>query len=44
MTELEILAFIVLPLGIAMIAWAAVLIRERRARNRMSPASARGRQ
>jgi hypothetical protein len=32
MTELEILAFIVLPLGTAIFGWFAVLARERRMR------------
>jgi len=40
MTELEILAFIVLPLGVAIFGWAAVLVRERRHR-RASPAPAK---
>jgi hypothetical protein len=32
MTELEILAFVALPLGIAIFGWFAVLVRERRMR------------
>ena len=32
MTNMEILGFVVMPLGIALFGWAVVLLRERRAR------------
>lgn len=41
MKTMEILAFIVLPLGIAIFGWAAVLVRERRMRKTI-PEPAKG--
>jgi hypothetical protein len=38
MTELEIWAFVALPLGIALFGWVAVLGRERRTRKSISEA------